>query len=126
MMPFEGLDASRFTPDLLTGAVLQTPALVIHMPTVRHNVERVLEAIGDPACWRPHLKTTKIPAIWQVLLDAGVDRFKCSTTHEVALLLELAPEPAWGLPPSPHGGCPCSDALGLLPLTLTHDPDPDP
>lgn len=89
---FSDRDPSRFLPSSLDSSDLCTPALSIHMPSVRHNIARVFEAIGDEACWRPHVKTTKLPEVWQLLLDAGVDRFKCSTTREMSLLLELVPD----------------------------------
>ena len=92
MIPFADEDSSRFRPNGLESEDLQTPALAIHMPSVRHNVERVIDAIGEPSCWRPHLKTTKIPQVWQILLDAGVERFKCATTLEMSILLSMAPD----------------------------------
>ncbi len=92
MTLFRDIAPDVFIAGTPPGEELPTPALTIHLPTVRLNVDRILEAIGDPACWRPHLKTTKIPEIWRILLDAGVDRFKCSTTREMAVLLDLAPD----------------------------------
>ena len=92
MTPFKDISPDVFMTETTPADELVTPALTIHLPTVRRNVDRILDAIGDPACWRPHLKTTKIPEIWRMLLDAGVDRFKCSTTREMAVLLELAPD----------------------------------
>jgi D-serine deaminase-like pyridoxal phosphate-dependent protein len=68
---------------------LQSPALVIWMDAVRHNVARVIEQCGTPDRWRPHVKTTKIPAVWDELLNAGLTRFKTSTTRETELLCRL-------------------------------------
>ena len=66
-----------------------TPALVVFRERVLHNVRAMIDACGgDPDRWRPHLKTTKSPALWQELLDAGVRRFKCATTREATALLE--------------------------------------
>ena len=67
-----------------------SPALVIWMERVGRNVDRIIRSLGGrPERWRPHLKTTKIPDVWRVLLDAGVRHFKCATTREASLLLEL-------------------------------------
>lgn len=92
MNPFGEAEAGRLVDALGSAEDLRTPALAVHLPSVRHNVARVLEAVGDASGWRPHLKTTKLPQIWQLLLDAGVERFKCATTGEMSALLELAPD----------------------------------
>ena len=78
--------------DPLDGLVdeLLTPALVVRLDRARANVDRIVAlAGGDASRWRPHVKTTKIPAVWRELLRAGVRHFKCATTREAAVLLEL-------------------------------------
>lgn len=68
----------------------QTPALVVFLDVARSNIRRVIDDLGgDPGRWRPHLKTTKMPLVWAELLEAGVRRFKCATTREAAVLLDL-------------------------------------
>lgn len=62
---------------------LPSPALVIDLDAARRNVARVLELSGRPDRWRPHVKTTKLPALWELLLEAGVRRFKCATPREL-------------------------------------------
>lgn len=69
---------------------LLTPALIVFLDKSRHNIQRVIEhADGVADRWRPHLKTTKMPQIWDQLLDAGVRNFKCATTREAACLIGL-------------------------------------
>ena len=89
---FRECSAARFLPHHHEQSLLSTPHLAISLPGVRWNLERVLDAVGDPACWRPHLKTTKLPELWQLMLDAGLERFKCSTTLELSNLLAMAPD----------------------------------
>ena len=68
---------------------LLSPALLVDLDRVRRNVARVIEVIGgDPDRWRPHVKTSKLPAVFEVLAAAGVRHFKCATTREAACLLE--------------------------------------
>ena len=77
-------------PDLkwLEGHVL-SPALVIFVEHVRHNIQTVVRALGgDVLRWRPHIKTIKIPCILRELVDAGIRRFKCATSKEARVLLE--------------------------------------
>lgn len=72
---------------------LQTPALLIRLNRVRANLERMrglLEPHGGLQRWRPHVKTAKVPQVQQLLLDAGLRRFKCATSREAAVLCELA------------------------------------
>ncbi len=68
---------------------LVSPALVVHLDLVRANVARVLELLGGaPERWRPHVKTTKTPAIWRELTRAGVRHFKCATAREAEYLAQ--------------------------------------
>jgi len=60
-----------------------SPALVIYLDRVRENLERVTALLGgEVARWRPHVKTTKIPAVFAEMARAGVRGFKCATVRE--------------------------------------------
>jgi D-serine deaminase-like pyridoxal phosphate-dependent protein len=73
---------------------LQTPALLIRLDRVRANLARMRELLGgDVGRWRPHVKTSKIPEVLDLVLEAGVEHFKCATTREAAILLERAHAP---------------------------------
>lgn len=89
MTSFSHVDPARYAvpPDLEPR--LLTPALAVHLDRVRANVRRIVTLLGgDPGRWRPHVKTTKLPVVWRVLLDEGVRHFKCATTRELAVLLD--------------------------------------
>ncbi len=73
---------------------MHTPALVIDLDAVEHNVAAMIGRAGDAARWRPHVKTIKQPTLVGLLLDAGVLRFKASTPAEVAMVLEAAADRA--------------------------------
>lgn len=73
---------------------LATPALVIDLDAVEHNVAAMVGRVGDAGRWRPHVKTVKQPTIVGALLDAGVFRFKAATPAEVALVLDAAADRA--------------------------------
>ena len=88
--PFAQLDDAPYQLSDELIAALQTPALVVYMDRVRENVQRILAIVGGADRWRPHLKTTKIPDVWTELLRAGVRHFKCATTREAALMLDVA------------------------------------
>lgn len=83
---FTQLDPANYTlPDDLTEQLL-SPALVIWMDAVRQNIATVIAHCGAADRWRPHVKTTKIPQVWNELLNAGVRRFKTATTRETEVL----------------------------------------
>ncbi|MBM3989408.1 MAG: hypothetical protein FJ298_00210 [Planctomycetes bacterium] len=72
---------------------LPTPLLLVRLDRVRANLarmEELLAAHGGLARWRPHVKTAKVPQVLDLLLDRGLRRFKCATTREARVLLELA------------------------------------
>lgn len=84
---------------------LQTPALRIRLDRVRTNVQHMLAlAGGDATRWRPHIKTGKVPEVYDVLLRAGVRRFKCATTREAQVLLSRREEGIDLLVAYPHRG----------------------
>ena len=83
---FTQLDPADYTlPDGLTERLI-SPALVIWMDAVRHNIATVITHCGAAHRWRPHVKTTKIPEVWNELVKGGVRRFKTATTRETELL----------------------------------------
>ncbi|MDC0715555.1 alanine racemase [Nannocystis bainbridge] len=97
-----GLDAARAAAlladlgPLLPG--LASPALVVDLDAVDHNIAAVLRRCGDDLGgraadrWRPHVKTLKAAALVRRLWAAGVFRCKCATLDELQLLLEAAAE----------------------------------
>lgn len=75
----------------MDAACFQTPALLVHLDRVRANVAAMLRHVGgDARRWRPHVKTCKVPQVLDLLLAAGVRRFKVATTRELAVLLQSA------------------------------------
>ncbi len=90
MTRFEELDLAAYALPADFGARTFSPCLVVFLDRVRDNVRRVIEYTGGrPDRWRPHVKTTKIPAIWAELTRAGVRHFKCATTREAEQLARV-------------------------------------
>jgi D-serine deaminase-like pyridoxal phosphate-dependent protein len=66
-----------------------TPALAIYPALVDHNIDTTLRLLGgDPARWRPHIKTAKLSAIHRRLIARGVTRLKCATSLELLTACE--------------------------------------
>lgn len=89
------VDPVRAILDALSGrmASMLTPALVLDLDAVKHNVAAMASFAG-PCRWRPHVKTHKHPAVVRALLDAGVTALKCATLDELQMVLSTAGERA--------------------------------
>jgi len=67
-----------------------SPALVIFLDHVRHNLKVMKDAVGgDLGRWRPHIKTGKVPLVYQEMVRAGIRHFKCATTKEASCMLRV-------------------------------------
>ncbi|MEZ4453680.1 MAG: alanine racemase [Nannocystaceae bacterium] len=66
---------------------LATPALLIDLDAVDHNIGAMLQRCGGPSRWRPHIKTIKQAALLQRLVAAGVTACKCATLEELEVAL---------------------------------------
>lgn len=66
-----------------------TPALVIDLSAVEHNIDAVQKRAGRDR-WRPHIKTAKQSRVLRTLLQRRVRRLKCATIDELALALDTA------------------------------------
>jgi D-serine deaminase-like pyridoxal phosphate-dependent protein len=61
-----------------------TPALLLYPEEIANNIHRTLALLsGDANRWRVHIKTAKLSYTLKMLLDRGVQNFKCATTLEV-------------------------------------------
>jgi D-serine deaminase-like pyridoxal phosphate-dependent protein len=63
-----------------------TPALLIDRDRVQQNIATTLHLLGDDANrWRPHVKTAKLGYVMRMLVEAGVQQFKCATSLELSV-----------------------------------------
>lgn len=67
---------------------LDTPALVIYPKRVKQNIALLTEAIDDVNRLRPHVKTHKTREASQLMLAAGIRKFKCATIAEAEMLAQ--------------------------------------
>lgn len=68
---------------------LITPALVLDLDAVEHNVAAMIARAGLDR-WRPHLKTSKQAVVIEAMLRAGIRHFKVATVDELELLATTA------------------------------------
>lgn len=67
---------------------LDTPALAVYPERVKANIQAALDMIGDPARFRPHVKTNKSSEVIKMMLEMGVYQFKCATIAEAEMLAD--------------------------------------
>jgi D-threonine aldolase len=67
---------------------IDSPALVIYKYWVQQNISLAITMAGEVARLRPHVKTHKSPDITQMMLEAGITKFKCATIAEAEMLAQ--------------------------------------
>ncbi|TFF36674.1 D-TA family PLP-dependent enzyme [Mucilaginibacter psychrotolerans] len=65
---------------------LDTPALVVYPDRVKYNIDLVKTMVADVNRLRPHVKTHKSPHVTELMLHAGIGKFKCATIAEAEML----------------------------------------
>jgi D-threonine aldolase len=68
---------------------IDTPALFVFPDRITANIGTALMMVGDPVRLRPHIKTHKSKEAAQMLIDAGITKFKCATIAEAEILGSL-------------------------------------
>jgi D-serine deaminase-like pyridoxal phosphate-dependent protein len=86
--PLDHVDPAAYRIDDVES--VRTPALAIYTEIVDANIEVTLDLLGGaPDRFRPHVKTSKLAATMNRLIERGVENFKCATTLELATLCEI-------------------------------------
>jgi D-serine deaminase-like pyridoxal phosphate-dependent protein len=65
---------------------IDSPAFVVYPGRVKKNIALANTMINDPSRLRPHIKTHKTREVAQMLMQAGITKFKCATIAEAELL----------------------------------------
>jgi D-serine deaminase-like pyridoxal phosphate-dependent protein len=66
---------------------LDSPALIVDLSRAKSNIEKAIKCVGDAARLRPHVKTNKSVEGCRLMMQAGIDKFKCATIAEAEMLL---------------------------------------
>lgn len=67
---------------------IDSPALVVFPERVRHNIQLAIHMAGNADRLRPHVKTHKCPDVVQLMMQAGINKFKCATIAEAEMLAQ--------------------------------------
>lgn len=62
-----------------------SPALLLGLEPIEHNLRQMLAIAGGPDRLRPHVKTHKLPQLVQRQLARGITRYKCATIAEAEM-----------------------------------------
>src|SRR5436190_3264826 len=65
---------------------IDSPALIIYVHRVKKNIKILTSMIDDVRRLRPHAKTHKSKEVTQLLIEAGIQKFKCATIAEAEML----------------------------------------
>jgi|SRR5882724_7863100 len=65
---------------------VDSPALLIYPDRVKENIRVLINMIDDSLRLRPHIKTNKCKEATQLMMDAGIHKFKCATIAEAEML----------------------------------------
>lgn len=65
---------------------VDSPALVVYPDVVKANIAEMVRMAGVAERLRPHIKTHKTAEGIELMMDAGIRKFKCATIAEAELL----------------------------------------
>lgn len=69
-------------------ADLDSPALVVFPERVKHNIQLAITMAGEIKKLRPHIKTNKSKEVTRLMMQAGIQKFKCATIAEAEMLAQ--------------------------------------
>jgi len=72
--------------DIKNISEVDSPALVIYPDRILCNIHRMIDIAGDPARLRPHVKTNKMREVTKMMMQEGIEKFKCATIAEAEML----------------------------------------
>ena len=65
---------------------LDSPALVVYPERVKANISTAVSMVDDVQRLRPHIKTSKCRETILLMMEAGIQKFKCATIAEAETL----------------------------------------
>lgn len=65
---------------------VDSPALLVYKDRIKQNIDLLKTMIDDVQRLRPHVKTSKMAEVVQMLQAAGIQKYKCATIAEAEML----------------------------------------
>lgn len=79
-------DSSIEWYEIKDAQLLDSPSLIVYPQRVRQNINLLVGMIDDVSRLRPHVKTCKAIEPVQMMMAAGINKFKCATISEAEML----------------------------------------
>lgn len=73
---------------LTNEADMDSPSLLVYKDRMQRNIQRMIDIAGDAERLMVHVKTNKTPEIVQMLLAAGIQKFKTATIAETEMVAQ--------------------------------------
>ena len=67
-------------------AEIDSPALLVYVERVKENIRLLIGMVSDTSHLRPHVKTHKMAEVSDLMMEAGICKFKCATIAEAEML----------------------------------------
>lgn len=67
-------------------AEIDSPSLLLYKARVATNIQKMIQMAGGTDWLFVHVKTNKTPEIVQMMLEAGISKFKCATIAEAEMV----------------------------------------
>lgn len=81
---------------------IDSPSLLVYPDRIKENVDLVIRMAGDAGRLRPHVKTFKMEEPCEMMIRAGIRKFKCATIAEAEMLGQIgAPDVLLAYQPVP-------------------------
>jgi D-serine deaminase-like pyridoxal phosphate-dependent protein len=64
----------------------ESPALIFYEDRIKKNIALLISMIDDKSRLRPHVKTHKSADVTRLMLETGIEKFKCATIAEAEML----------------------------------------
>lgn len=65
---------------------IDSPALLLYKDRIIQNINRIIAMVDDVKLLRPHVKTNKSVNVSRLMIDKGINKFKCATIAEAEML----------------------------------------
>ena len=65
---------------------IDTPALLVYKERINQNIAKAIAMVTSLAQLRPHVKTHKLQEVAELMIAAGISKFKCATIAEAEML----------------------------------------
>lgn len=67
-------------------STVDSPSLLFYKKRIEQNIQKMMDIAGNAERLMVHIKTNKTPEIVQMLLAAGISKFKCATIAEAEMV----------------------------------------